>query len=329
MKLQAMRARLRALAGRERTRARDTSTRSRAEPSARSARDAEHRRRDLIVHGLSLACAAALVFAVIARLEGDAPVIPRSRSPRREPGPTPQGTSSSRAEEARAQGGEALSACDGAANLTFSLDAQRRLDLGSRALLVANHGAVVAAAQSAECDLRVGLADGSLAVHARDLQGRAMVVQTSRGEVRVKGTIFLVDFYAASGELEVGVEEGHVELVVGQGKSVMLEPGQAAYLGSHLELEPFDDSARARVRRMLGLDAKRARQREPRAEAPQPEVSSEPSQEMPVRVIEPPAQQPERSVSTTEEARPMAKPKPKRRSEARRREPEPPQAGPE
>jgi ferric-dicitrate binding protein FerR (iron transport regulator) len=278
MKLdESMRARLRALAGRERSPALDAPAPARAEQAARGAREVDHRRRDAVMQGLSLACAAALVFAVIAILEGDAPAAPRASVARRDPAVAPP-PAPSRAAEATAPGAALAGACAGETNLVFSVGAQRRLDLGARALLVASHGAIVAATQSADCDLRAGLVDGTLAVHARDLQGRALVVLTSRGEVRVKGTVFLVDFYAASGELEVGVEEGHVELVTTQGQSVVLEPGRAAYLGSHLELEPFDEGGRARLRRMLGLGGKRERAAERESHGAR-EATSEPSVE--------------------------------------------------
>lgn len=323
---QSMRARLRALSGRARSPALNAPVR-RTEQAAGSAHGVEQRRRELIIHGLSLACAAALVFFVIVSLEGDAPVVPRPVA-RRQHALVPPATPSPSMGAARAALSSAGSrACAGEATLTFSLEGQRRLDLGARALMVANHGAVLAATQTADCDLRVGLADGSLAVHAGDLQGRALVVNTSRGDIRVKGTVFLVDFYAASGELEVGVEEGVVELVTTQGQRVVLEAGHAAYLGRHLELEPFDDSGRARVRRMLGLEGKRARTREPRADAPDQTPGRD---EAPARARRTEAassgEEPELGPTTTEVDRTLAKPKRKRRSDAREADEQPPAA---
>jgi ferric-dicitrate binding protein FerR (iron transport regulator) len=262
---ESMRARLRAVAGRGRSPALASRSHERAEHARLGVHHADHRRRELIVQGLWLACATGLAFAVIASLEGDAPVVPRARVARRNPSGEP---AVPRPVQASASIAAPAGVCAGEAILPFALGTQRRLDLGTRALLVANHGAVIAATQSADCDLRAGLVDGSLAVHARDLQGRALVVSTSRGEVRVKDSIFLVDFYAASGELEVGVQQGQVELVTTQGKSVTIEPGRAAYLGSHLELEPFDDGRRERLLRMLGLAGKRSEARRP--EPPQP-----------------------------------------------------------
>lgn len=225
--------------------------------------DALHTHRRLLIDGLVVAGVGALVAGVIATLESGNPALPRSSGAPRTANlmPTPSA-------QAAIAATPTVAACASEPNLTFSIGAQRRLDLGARALFVANHGAVVAATQSATCDLRAALADGSLAIHARDLSGRTLVVSTVRGDMRVKGTMFLVDFYAASGELEVGVEEGQVELVTREGKSVTLGAGQAAYLGSHIELEPFDDSDRGRLRHMLGLGGKRSRavEREARAE---------------------------------------------------------------
>jgi ferric-dicitrate binding protein FerR (iron transport regulator) len=260
---------LRALVEEERTTVYDPRARERS--TLRGA-DATHQRREQIIHVVAVACAAALVVAVIASLEYGNPPLPPPRIARTEVPPTP---APSAPPAIAAAVMTASGACAGAANLSFTAGgAQRRLDLGARALFVANHGAVVAATQSPDCDLRAALADGDLAIRARDLAGRALVVATARGEVRATGTVFQVQFYAASGELTVGVEEGRVELVTRDGRTVSLEAGQGAYIGSTLELEPFDDDDRAHLRRMLGLNEKaghRPRRRAVREQVEEPE----------------------------------------------------------
>lgn len=215
----------------------------------------ERRDRGTILHGLAMASAAALVFAVVSSLDTrGAESLARTRS-------APVAPPVAQAALIEAPRNQPVGPCADSANLTFPPGSgERRLDLGSRALFVANRPAIVGVTQTADCDLRAGLAEGGLAVHARDLEGRTLVVSTPRGDVSVKGSVFEVEFWASSGELTVGVDEGIVELMTAEGQTVTLEAGRAAYLGINLELESFDEGARARLRRVLGLSgSKRAR----------------------------------------------------------------------
>jgi hypothetical protein len=261
MKLgESMRARLRALAGDEPSRALDEAAREQGERAASFAGAKERKSRAALLHGLAMAGAGALVLGIVSSLDTRGSEFLARRKV------TPAPLAAAPPALAAVSGALPVSACAGSSSLVFPAgSAERRLDLGTRALLVANRPAIVAATQTEDCDLRAVLADGGLAVHARNLEGRSLVVTTPRGDIRAEGAAFQVDYYATSAELTVAVEEGRVELVGHEGQTVSLSAGEAAYVGARVELEPFEESERAHLRRVLGLSGKRARGAEPNA----------------------------------------------------------------
>lgn len=208
-------------------------------------------------------------------------------------------------------------ACEAKADLHFATGnrGERILDLGSRALLVATPGAQIEAALTASCDLHTVLRSGSVAVHARRLRGAALMVSTPRGAVRVKGTVFQVDFDASTQMLHVGVEEGRVSVQTAAGPSRELAPGQALRVGKTLSDAPFSDQARTRLRQVLGLAAApRTTPAAQRADVDAPTMTQHDPAPDVVRAwhqgsVDAPALAPEPGTSLTPEGRPMAKPK--------------------
>lgn len=102
------------------------------------------------------------------------------------------------------------------------------LDLGARALLRAEASAVVRTLSLESCNTQVVLEKGALFVHARELAGGALSVETPLGRVEVKGTRFFVR--ASAHELRVSVDEGKVRVTPRAGESVLLLAGQALSL---------------------------------------------------------------------------------------------------
>ncbi|MFT3921303.1 MAG: FecR domain-containing protein [Myxococcales bacterium] len=189
------------------------------------------------------------------------------------------------------------------------------LDLGARALLRASPEALVTHSLSDDCDVQAGLERGALAVHARHLGGRTLVVHTPRGDVTVKGTIFEVAL-SASGELSVGVDEGLVEVRPPDAAAVLVEPGIRVSLGTRMTREPFAHSERTALRRQLGLDVlvpstgqalpmPQVQPNAPDAAAEEPTVE----RSWHAGSVEPPRVAPEPGSSVTEEGRPMSKPR--------------------
>lgn len=115
----------------------------------------------------------------------------------------------------------------GAGNGFVPAESGARLDLSPVALAVASPGARVSLREASSCRTAVGLEDGTVAVHARDLGGGELVVEAREGRVTVHGTLFAVTQRAES--LEVEVVEGRVSVAhrtgthfVGAGERVLL-----------------------------------------------------------------------------------------------------------
>lgn len=102
------------------------------------------------------------------------------------------------------------------------------LDLGARALFRAEASAVVRTLSLESCSTHVRLERGALFVHARELAGGALSIETPLGLVEVKGTRFFVR--ASAHELRVSVDEGKVNVTSRDGESVLLLAGQALSL---------------------------------------------------------------------------------------------------
>ncbi len=96
------------------------------------------------------------------------------------------------------------------------------------------------------CRTVLTLDHGSVAVHARDLGGGELIVETPRGNVHVRGTTFEV---RVDDELVVAVAEGRVE-VDGNGASPIVIEGPGRWRSGEAAQSPFDGSfLEARVQR--------------------------------------------------------------------------------
>lgn len=100
---------------------------------------------------------------------------------------------------------------------------EQHLDLLARAMLVADGRASVHTVRLESCDTRIRLESGNLWVHARDLKGGALSVETPLGLVEVKGTVFSVR--ADRTELHVRVDEGKVWVTPRDGQALVLAAG--------------------------------------------------------------------------------------------------------
>ena len=69
---------------------------------------------------------------------------------------------------------------------------RRLLDLGQLGVASAKPGSDVVIKESSACRTVLALNSGRLSVHARDLGGGELIVQTRRGEVVAQGTLFAV-----------------------------------------------------------------------------------------------------------------------------------------
>jgi hypothetical protein len=310
-----MRGALRRLAARERATVLDDSQRQRAEQRARRLLAQRQARGPVVRTALAAACL--LLVGTLSWQSWPSSSAP-STSARDTPRVAVTSASGSEADPlaraAREGGGERLEFETGAAG-------QQRLDLGERALVVAAQGTRVHAALSAEQDLRVVLEEGYVAVHARQLRGRSLVVVTPLGEVTVRGTIFQVSFRADLAELHVGVDEGRVEVRTRAAELDLLLPGQGLRAAERATREPFAAAERQRLRHSLGLSEREvaAQVRESAAGAPEtvpPAVTLEPSGDGTVSErywqagsVDAPREPPEPGSSVTEEGRPMSKPR--------------------
>jgi FecR protein len=190
-------------------------------------------------------------------------------------------------------------------------DTGRVLDLGSRALLVASGDSQLGGGLDPDCSTRVRLTAGTLAVHARKLEGHPLRIDTPLGSVEVRGTVFGVE--VASGHLRVRVAEGVVEVEAG-GVATRIAAGSELYVARHAETHapvPASHAALAQLRDSLGLSTMAPR--------PPPHASSAvPSADAGVAAatrvwqagsVEPPLVPPEPGTSVTEDGRPMSKPR--------------------
>jgi ferric-dicitrate binding protein FerR (iron transport regulator) len=159
-------------------------------------------------------------------------------------------------------------------------DARRVLDLGSRALLVASRDSQLGGGLDPDCGTRVRLTAGTLAVHARKLEGHPLRIDTPFGGVEVRGTVFGVE--VAPDQLRVRVAEGVVEVDAG-GAVIRIAAGSELHVARHAgdrAMLPASHAALAQLRQSLGLST-----------------------------MAPPQVQPEPGTSVTEEGRPMSKPR--------------------
>src|SRR5688572_9230892 len=93
-------------------------------------------------------------------------------------------------------------------------DGSVRLEIGRRALAVASTGSDVTVQTLLPCSTVLSLERGRVVVHARDLGGGELRVESGAGQVVVHGTVFAVE--RAGDRLEVEVAEGRVELIAGE-----------------------------------------------------------------------------------------------------------------
>ncbi len=229
-----MRERLRRLASTEHGEL-DEAARTRIALAARRALPARHAR--TVQVGLVLA--AAFILAVLlwpATLEQQ-----RTAQPSRPAGPVagPQAPVVASAQHAAC--GPVVTASWRANGMTGGSE----LDLGARALFRAEAKAVVRTLSLESCSTKVVLEQGALFVHARELGGGALSVETPLGLVEVKGTRFGVR--ASAHELRVSVDEGKVRVTPRAGESVLLVAGQALRLGTKQLAKVSKLSARLRA----------------------------------------------------------------------------------
>jgi ferric-dicitrate binding protein FerR (iron transport regulator) len=92
----------------------------------------------------------------------------------------------------------------------------RTVDLGDRARFVLSAGSRATLAEVAPCRTVLALGAGTVAVHARDLEGGELVVRAAAADVVVHGTVFEVAVGERGERLEVAVAEGEVGVVQGE-----------------------------------------------------------------------------------------------------------------
>lgn len=302
---ESLQARLRSLADDEPLPALDDVTRRRVERAAM----AERRRTISRVRGASFAAAlaAASVLGWLSLNRAPAPVARRGLDAPLEHVAPPEASPSAPAFVAAAE------ACQEQAGWTEAALGQQTLDLKERALLVAGSDALVQGGLSPTCDVAVKLQRGRVAVHARQLGGHGLSVNTALGTVSVRGTIFEVSVVPERGELRVRVDEGAVTVTLASGQSMLLLAGQALeWRGQAPELGGVSLGLRNDVRRALGLPPRSSLKGSSKAP---PTESDEPSAESPqVRVwqegaVSVPHIAPEPGSSVTDDGRPMVKPK--------------------
>jgi hypothetical protein len=294
-----MRSRVRALAALEPLSGLDAAGRARAELAARRRAELSARRRAWAVGVLAAAGLAAAGLLAFPGSHAPAGPIGSARSL-----PAPPVVVAQRA-------------CPEHAAATWQTTEQltQRLDLGTRALLVAAPGARIAHDLSAACDVRARLTAGSVAVHARALRGAELVVHTPYASVLVKGTIFEVTL-SDTQQLRVAVDEGRVEVRTAH-EVLQVDPGQLLILGERVTRMPLAPAARAALRGRLGL---LSRPSVPPLRSPLPEPVREPAAEpAPDSVVEErawhsgalPAPQlaPDRGARLDEQGRPLSKPR--------------------
>jgi hypothetical protein len=98
-----------------------------------------------------------------------------------------------------------------------------RRDLGARARFVTAEGSTAKLVEASPCKTTVALASGRVSVHARDLGGGELRVDTPFGSVIVHGTIFSVDL--TEDRMVVEVAEGRVEVARHDSESSFLGRG--------------------------------------------------------------------------------------------------------
>ena len=91
----------------------------------------------------------------------------------------------------------------------FGSDKVSRLDLGKRALVVADEDTHAHIVKSTPCGIVFALESGRVTIHARNLGGGEFRVQTKAGAVAVRGTVFSVEY---RDQLLVEVAEGQVDV---------------------------------------------------------------------------------------------------------------------
>ena len=132
-------------------------------------------------------------------------------------------------------------------------EGRQRLDLGERALFVASAKSKVRVITLEPCRTEVELLAGRVSVHARDLGGGALVVNTPHGDVAVRGTVFAVE--TRDGKTWVDVAEGRVELTERSGrKTRVVEAFRAETSGETTATSELEEQDVGKVLREVGLD---------------------------------------------------------------------------
>jgi hypothetical protein len=111
------------------------------------------------------------------------------------------------------------------ANAEFESHARGEvLEMSQRATIWAEEGTRTAVLANEPCKLIVALDHGRVVVHAKDLGGGELRVQTREGDVVVHGTIFAVESFSEA--IEVDVAEGLVEVGAGDENETLVRPGE-------------------------------------------------------------------------------------------------------
>jgi len=191
--------------------------------------------------------------------------------------------------------------------------AKQELDLGTRALLRAAPDTQITHEISPDCDVFTQMASGQVAVHARDLRGKHLVVSTPKGDIVVKGTLFEVSFEPGRSELRVSVDEGVVEVRAGDLGVFRVEGGRTLIVAERATFARFDGLARRTLRRSLDLSVQRAWPSQHPEFTPEGRKESERAQPEEkawhAGSVVAPQLPPVPGSSLTEDGRPMAKPR--------------------